>query len=551
MGGLLLFLALQLYFFTPYYELNDDTFKTFFTQGLGTELAPSEFAGYSNPLWGLLIKSLFALFPHVPCYGIALVTIQALSFGALLWAFGLSPHPGFKALLFAVTFLGAGVHFFAQIQFTVTALLAVQSALFLLLSLWQNKRLAGSPAALGLSGFLLFAGSLIRFEAFLLAILAFLPLSAPLWPGKNKNFRETVSSRKGYFLALGLLVLGAAAFSHYWYAKTPGWSDFNRFDHERLDLMDYRIDPYNAATQPYFDQAGWTENDYQMFKDWYFMDKDIYDPDNMRRLAGHFPRVGAEGKPFAYHSLPETLASFWGQTFLMYVFAFFLWVPLKPLRLLALQFLWILALFAFLVYFWGARDRVTLPLLFMLVNAAIYFSNPALGENPGSGGRFRKLLLKAAAIFLAVLFLLGMNLYYYSYLGNRDLRIREKALETCLAEWKPREDHLYVVWDSSFPYEDLNVFDNFDAFRKLHIFPLAVYQRSPNAQKMLDRFGIKNLLRDLVDNPNVSLICWPQEGALYHQYMLEKYRMEITAEKTYDCPFFKVYRIHSKPSPKG
>lgn len=539
--------AFQLFLFAPYYSVNDDTFKVFFTQGVGSDLLPSEFIGYSNPLWGLLFKTLFTLYPHVPWYGIALLSIQALSLGALLYAFGLTPHPHSKALFFIVVFLGVFSTFFVSIQYTVTAILASQCAFFLMLSLWQNGRSSGNRAAWWLAGFLVVASSLIRLDGLLIALFCALPLVVYSWASADPSQRRALWKRKLYLLLPALLVAAGAIYNHYWYATTPGWKEFNRFDHERLELQDYRIDPYNEKTKPYFDAAGWTQNDYQMFKDWYFMNRDLYDTDKMRRLAACFPRFGSQGKPASYHSLTDILTASEPQTLLMYFLAFLLLVPFKPWRFLLFQLGWVLAVLALLVYCLRAPDRVILPLLTIPMIAAIYFIGTASPDQPRKTERNPRTLVRIGLVFLGLFFILGLHSYYRSYLANRQAQARERQLDGCLAALNPRPDDLYVTWDSSFPYEDFNIFDNFEIFRKFRVFTLAVYQRSPNAQKMLDHFGIRHLLRDMVDNPHVFLICWPREGILYHQYMVEKYHMEIYPEKTFQCPFFRVFRIHSRP----
>src|SRR6185369_7700973 len=105
--------------------------------------------------------------------------------------------------------------------------------------------------------------------------------------------------------------------------------------------------------------------------------------------------------------------------------------------------------------------------------------------------------------------------------------------------------------DSAFPYEAFNACDNFDFVRKVRLFTLAVYQRCPNADKMLDRFKIKNLLVDMVDRPDIFLICTRNEGAFYRQYMWERKRGNIYPELCLGTPNFNVYRIHSKPLGKA
>src|SRR6185369_15742725 len=130
----------------------------FFTQGVGTDLTPSDFMGYSNPLWGFFFKTLFTIIPHAPWYGWVMVSVQFFSLGALLYAFLLSSSPRFKALLLGVSFLMAYSTIFTSLQFTVTSSLAAQSGFFLAAALWRDGK--NRPGAAWAAASLLFLSSL-------------------------------------------------------------------------------------------------------------------------------------------------------------------------------------------------------------------------------------------------------------------------------------------------------------------------------------------------------------------------------------------------------
>jgi hypothetical protein len=76
---------------------------------------------------------------------------------------------------------------------------------------------------------------------------------------------------------------------------------------------------------------------------------------------------------------------------------------------------------------------------------------------------------------------------------------------------------------------------------------LAVYQRAPNAKKMMDHFGLRDLFLDMIDRPDIFLICTSLEGAMYHRYMMEKHGRKIYPERCFSGAYFRVYRIHSHP----
>jgi hypothetical protein len=132
---------------------------------------------------------------------------------------------------------------------------------------------------------------------------------------------------------------------------------------------------------------------------------------------------------------------------------------------------------------------------------------------------------------------------------NQFLQYKAKFLDQCLKAIHPKDDELFVIWDSSFPYESISIFDDFEKFRTFHIFPLAVFQTSPHGQAMLDHFKVHDVFKDLVDNPKFYLVCHYPETLYYSRYMLEKYGMTTYPEKTFSNGLFKtfnIYKVHSR-----
>jgi hypothetical protein len=80
----------------------------------------------------------------------------------------------------------------------------------------------------------------------------------------------------------------------------------------------------------------------------------------------------------------------------------------------------------------------------------------------------------------------------------------------------------------------------------VHMIVLAVGQRSPDTAAMMEHFKVRDLARDLVDNPKFFLICRPYEEGLYKTRMKERYGMEVEFEKTFKSaldPYFVVNQV--------
>ena len=540
--------VLQALLFKPYYQINDDVAKIFFVQGVGTALTPNDYVVYSNAFWGLILKSLFTAFPGVPWYGILIYAVQTLSMGAVLYALYLFPDRKLKIVLFLAAYPCLYLYYFIQFQYTQTASLAAQGGLFLAVSLWVNRGKSHPPAPWLLSGTLLVLSSLVRLDALILTVFYAFPfLAYSLWPTAGPSRGNFLAERK-WFLFLTLALTAAGFFYDWnWYNRDPAWREFKAFDEARLELMDYRIQPDITRAKPFLDKVGWTPNDLRMFNDWYYLDKDIYSTGKILELADHFPRFGAEGKPATYRSLGEIFRLPLVQIACFCFAAFLLLASPRQYGMLILQFGWALATLAFLLYFWRAPIRVIQPLWSYLAVVPLFCAEAARFSGRPNGNPRRSFLTRGIPLVIAALFGAVLMRDFHK------LSLAEAGNETLLRQsierLNPRADQLFVVWGARLPIEYFNLFDNLQAFKKFRLFRLAVHQRTPLQAEMLKRFGIKNLFQDMTDRPDVFLICAPDEGGMVVQYMREKYGREVFAEKTFDSPLFKAYRIHSRPSP--
>jgi len=548
-SSLIIFLAIfvQLYLFKPYFQLNDDTFKAFFAEGVGTNLTPSEYIGYSNCLLGFALKFLYTNLPGIAWYGLLMLSVQTMSLFAFLYSLLLSPNSRFKILLFMITWISFYFLFFSKIQYTATASLAAQAGIFLGISLWHKRKISPYTYGWWFLGILLFFSSLVRLEGFLITIFTALPLLVFfLLNENNSSRRELVKTKKVFFFVLTSTIVFGAAFNYFWYERDPGWREFNRFDKERVEFQDYRITEYNDRTKPYFDSVGWSQNDYRMFLNWYYLDTDIFSPEKVNELKAHFPRIGSRNKTLSFESLTDLLRSYGGQTFLMFFFTFLLFLPTNAFRLLLAELAWLLALLTYLIYYYRAPDHVFVPLFALLLNTAIFFS---VVDFRDLLPKKRKWLLILGVLFLCLITSSSFAVFWQFHQQNLKQTERENGLNAALRLLNPKDDQLYVNWASSIQFEDINALDNMDFFRHFHLFELAVYQRGPDAKKMLDHFGIKDLFLDMVDNPNIFLVCSPEEGTLYQNYMREKHHLAIYPELYFNNPYFRVYRIHSSKHP--
>jgi hypothetical protein len=192
-------------------------------------------------------------------------------------------------------------------------------------------------------------------------------------------------------------------------------------------------------------------------------------------------------------------------------------------------------------------ERVFLPALFFLVILCVFYAVPKW-KNPFPGNKKSSLLTRVSAALGILLLLFTAYFFKKEYARGNRWNQAEALMKTSMEGFQPKEKQLYVLWESALPIELNPAFDDFEMYRHFNIVALTWFQRSPITRAMMDHFGVKNLFKDMIDNPNILMICMGQEMELYKTNMREKYGMETDFELVYQCPLFQVYRIHRAQS---
>ncbi len=534
-------LCLQLYFIKPYFLVNDDIYKLLLVKGIGITSAPTPFFILSNILLGLFFMKWYAWFPSVPLYSCLLCAVQFLSLWAFLWILCLRSTWWFHLLLFVVSCAGVHFIFFTYLQFTEAA--STAAAAGILLFVFSMKPDPGHRThARIFSGILLMSSWLIRPDSFLIVLLASAPLV--LFELRKVDPEAILKEQWKFFSAIILLIFLSAGFNFAWFQKHQDWKDFQSFAVELQKTLEFQSSDYSPKTKPVFDSVGWSENDYWLFRDWYFMDQQKFSISNFRKFRAQFPRMGTEGKRGSFSSPMELFASSWDKRIFLYFCVFWVFCRGSVFRFLFVQFLWIGLIFLFLIYFMKATDRVTLPLLAYLMNLAIYYAERPSTGDLGGGSILERFLPWSKIILLCVAFAAAFPEVKDYYLQNLQNQKTENQVKVCLKQLHPSEKQLYIMLQ--FPFEIFNAFDDLECLRPFRIFFASVNERSPTSIKVLDEFKIKDVFRDAVDNPNIFMICNREEGLHYYAYLKENYHINIYAQKIYDCGYFKVFSIHSR-----
>ncbi len=537
------FLLLVYAFFRPHFQYADDIQVLLLLKGVGLVQSPSALNQRENILLCTLLKDLYKAFPGFQWYSALLVLTQFLAFWAMLATLQWGPHRGFRTLLFLFASAGLAAYFFGNLQWTMTSSLAGLGAFFLLAALWREKDRKPPLIAYLLVFLLVILGVQIRYPSVGLIILVSLPT---LWALMRD--RTLTSARKTlvWFLAATALVSCLLiGYSHQFYQRDPGWVKFADFFDQHFGLHEARYPVYDAQSKPVFDSVGWTPNDLAMFQSWYFLNENVYSVEKLKKLNDYFPRFGIDKNPG--YTLAQKLSFDTTQIALLFFFALLWLIPRGSFRTLGLTALWAFLVLAFLDAYEKLPERVFLPALYFLVLLCVFYSVPKW-KDPSLSPAKSTFFLKAGGLILIVL--LVFTFYFLGKEYSRGLRWNqaEALMKKSMEGLQPKGDQLYVYWESALPIELNPAFGDFEMFRPMNIVPLTWFQRSPTTRTLLNRFGVKDLFKDMVDNPNILMICTDSEVDLYKTRMIEKYGMETDFEQVYQSPLFQVFRIHKAQS---
>ena len=537
------FLSLIYLFFRPHYQYADDVQVLLLLKGIGLVQSPSALNGRENILLCTLLRNLYTRFPGFQWYSALLVLTQFLSFWAMLAAFQWGPHRGFRTRLFLFAAAGLGAYFFGNLQWTMTSSLAGLGAFFLSAALWREKERKPPFIAYLLVFLLVILGVQMRYPSVGMIFLLSLPAVLALMRDRTLTpVRKTLV----WFLAATALVSCLLIGTNYrFYQREPGWVQFADFFDQHFELHEARYPVYDDQSKPVFDSVGWTPNDLYLFQDWYFLDEDIYSVEKLKKLSSYFPRFGLDKNPG--FTLVQKL-SFDTTQIALFFFLVLIWlIPRGSTRALGLSAFWTFLVLAFLMAYEKLPERVFLPALFFLVILCVFYAVPKW--KTAFPGHPKPVFPAWAAAGLAVLLLLFTAYFLQKeyFRNNRWVRC-EELMKTCMEGLHSKDDQLYAVSESAFPFEFNAAFDDFEMYRHVNVVPLTWFQRSPTTRAMMDRFGVKDLLKDMADNPKIFIVCSDEEADHYRTHLREKYSLETVFEIVYQCAFFKVYQVHKASS---
>ena len=538
------------------YGTNDDPGMAMRAAGVSKLDTPTEYLFNSNVLVGYALNALYDSVSGMPWYALYLIALQFLATSIMLFAVVRVRFSLTRLLLFLLYYAVAEVFFRLYLQFTqVSLMLALSSSLLLLSELRRERGSRPSWKVLATCVLLYCCAGLVREKSLLLAVgVSLLPISLALWKLKSLAALKRVLAAGA---ALGLLATALHSYDVRHYTVSEEWRSFYEGKKAKAQIIDFDNVYWHPETKQYFDEIGWSYNDFLMMRFWFYADDEQYSLEKIRQLSSHFPKhKGQEQDVPIGKILAQVAGSVDGMLALLLALLMFCsWRRLEMISILGTALL-LAGIIVSMSYFMKTPpERVYLPLSAFVVALALVYSDQSLriGKRAGeSAAAETKRWYPPVALQVAAL---GMAVYFACVVTNansKSSRFHQKAqasLTGIMEEMDPQPDELFLTWGDSFPYQWVPALvpirEFYGDFKTVGI---GVGLRSPISRARLREFGVENVYTDIIDRPDIFLITLSGEQdlfPLYARYVEEHYQTIVTRELRYAGPFFNAVRIRT------
>jgi hypothetical protein len=546
----------------PFYHANDDAVMNCIADGLGWvggEVHPSERVVFLHVALGRLLVALYRRRPTVPWYGLMLLSSVALASFSVVYAglrLELRRLRAAVVLAFGALLLFLGL---ATLHFGVTASLLAGSAVVLASSLGIRKPASGWATGLlaGLAlGEALLSG-MLRPEGSYLGLAAASPLA---WMVFSRRGRRETRALVAALVLFGTLHVALLAYEVRDYAADPGWADAFEWMRAETPFIAHGWVSYDATSQPVFDQAGWSANDFEMLRSYFSWDPELYSSASLRRLTTLLQKAGAISRfnP-ARAGLRKALLNPLGMAALALTLLCCLRGSRREAVELTLGFLWAGTLIYGIAFALRAPPlRVYMPVWLVSMVVPVFWAcfreQGRAGVERRSDSRWEPTTVPCA---LAVLAALAAWEFREARADMAFRTNRALAAERDLERLASFRNCLLVNWGGVFPVQDLvRPFDAGGAraledahYGAFSFFWIGWPTRLPINQAWLRSHGVRDLYEAFYRRDDVLLLARPENLVFLERFLLEHRGVTVDHHRVVAGETVSVFRLFESGGP--
>lgn len=480
------------FYFIPWtgFETNDDALMMHISSGSLSGLG-SPFLVYSHYYLCKLLVWLYGSFPGVNFYPLFLFFSHWVALTSLLY-FCLQ-SPGKNTLHFCLFFLlPVETLLLCNLQFTSTAIMVAFGGVMLMINAVRQR----STIHLLLSALLLTLGAMIRWESFLLAAaVGIFPIALEFYRKRWRTLLVVIP----FFVVIVVVIRHAHLKA---YAERVGETIVNPVTELQMRrIMDF---PAKISISE-LKQAGWSLNDYQICREWFWADPEFFQGTNMKNLEQAIKfDFSLSGKIVSLLHFVKTNIGFVAAFLILFYFLPEV-VDKKQFRTTALPILFILISFFMLE---RLLPRVVIPvltcsLLLLIANAE----------------QFKIPLQPITFSICTVLLLIQL---YFSAERNATNKQNFESTFSCLKKY---DDHLIVNKNSCMNLEGCPIQADPRYYSPGNFLWVDVLAGYPVYNEVLQKRGINNLMKAIWERPDVMVLADQVDDIVC--YAKEHYQEEI------------------------
>ncbi len=532
--------ALTLSFFDIFYMGNDDVGMMLYIRGIGIVESATPNVLFINIIFSYVIFKLYQWFDFVDWYPLSFLIVIYASYTCISYLIFKYAEGIYVKALYLAIFSSVCLKPIFLLQFTIVAGIAGVAGVLGLLVAEDDKNRLFALLLIAIS-------ALIRFQSCMLVVVMF----APIYAYKIISFKSLQDIFKNSAWIKYLFVSIALSFGleylnmshHNNYDKTIRFYSFNSARGEILDKGALR----SFSTQErksILNKVGWSENDYYMLINWFFMNQEIYNIESFEELAKYRPKK--DFKNFMKHIGDEkTVEEIKDVIKLPVIFHFFLILSavsiycfsLEKLIFTALAYAWFFLTY-FLIGFFFRTPPERVFIVMSLATAISFFAiciiKPKKGIFDVTSSEYLKLLLILIGLY-PIQKIIRDNRYTMAHNWTyyyKESNYQKEALQSAIEDLTNRGNiELLVSWGAAFPYEYIKPFEDISYLKKINIFSLGTHQVTPEARAVLAKLSVSDLYTAIAERPGVYLLIGKAynfiETQLYQTYMIERYGKQV------------------------
>ncbi|MCS6967820.1 MAG: hypothetical protein NZM39_04495 [Bernardetiaceae bacterium] len=532
----LLIFAFVLLFLQITYQTNDDAGMMLMIRGISIVDKPSANVIFMNIIYASFIKALYDWIDGIDWYPLIFLIILFTSYSYLSHLIFKYASSIYLKVAYIAFFTPLFVVFIVSLQFTIVAGTAgVAGVVGLLLSSKKNT------AEKVIACILLIISSLIRIDSFRLAVLMFLPAYVykvyVYWYGESVKkaalFSFTHLKKNDWIIYLATVIFLSFILQFY---SANAYGDYYQFNKKRNIIYDFsaleKIDP--QLKEQILRSVGWSSNDYNMFRSWFFFNEKLYNIEKFDQMAKYVPRkkvyevidfmLSDEVIQFLRQMAKEPLILCF---FFLYIGILLHSFSLKNFIALLGSFAYLIIVYLMVSLFLRQPPFRTFIIMYL---ATCMFPFVVIGQNNALRNTANMIssITSAIGIFIIVYasllsYKLAKGFYQQKILNGKSL---QASIDDLLQKYPNMK--LLVSWGAAFPYEAIKPFEDISYMKKIKILGLGTGQQSKEVKELLKSIGIFDLYLAIAERKDVYLLVFfGWELQLYKNYMWEHYQKTV------------------------